>query len=83
MTDPVRERRARIATWVRIGLGAGYGLFLAAIVLFFLGLVIGYSDRIVSLIVSCLVAGSIVLAPAIVLNYAVRAAERDDVEKGL
>ena len=83
MTDPVRVRRARIATWVRLGLGAGYGLFLAAMVLFFLGLVIGYSDRIVSLIVSCLVAGSLVLAPSIVFNYAVRAAERDDVEKGL
>ncbi len=82
MTDPVRVRRARIAQWVRLGLSAGYGLFLAAIVLFFLGLVIGYSDRIVSLIVSCLVAGSIVLAPSIVFNYAVRAAERDDVEKG-
>ena len=35
------------------------------------------------LIVSCLVAGSLILAPAIVFNYAVRAAERDDVEKGL
>jgi len=83
VTDPVRVRRARIAQWVRLGLSAGYGLFLAAMVLFFLGLVIGYSDRIVSLIVSCLVAGSLVLAPSIVFNYAVRAAERDDVEKGL
>ena len=83
MTDPVRVRRARIAQWVRLGLSAGYGLFLAAMVLFFLGLVIGYSDRIVSIIVSCLVAGSLVLAPSIVFNYAVRAAERDDVEKGL
>ena len=83
MTDPVRERRARIAKWVRLGLSAGYGLFLAAIVLFFLGLVIGYTDRIVYLIVACMVAGSLILAPSIVFNYAVRAAERDDVEKGL
>jgi hypothetical protein len=83
VTDPVRERRARIARWVRLGLSAGYGLFLAAIVLFGLGLVIGYSDRITSLIVACLVAGSVVLAPAIVFNYAVRAAERDDAERGL
>jgi hypothetical protein len=83
VTDPVRERRARIAKWVRLGLSTGYGLFLAAIVLFFLGLVIGYTDRIVSLIVACMVAGSLILAPSIVFNYAVRAAERDDVEKGL
>lgn len=83
MTDPVRDRRARIAQWVRLGLSAGYGLFLGAMVLFFVGLVIGYTDRIVSLIVAGLVAGSLILAPSIVLNYAVRAAERDDVEKGL
>ncbi len=81
--DPVRERRARIARLVRIGLSAGYGLFLAAIVLFLVGLAIGYTNRITSLIVSCLVAGSIVLAPAIVFNYAVRAAEKDDVARGL
>ena len=81
--DPVRERRARIARLVRIGLSAGYGLFLAAIVLFLIGLAIGYTNRITSLIVSCLVAGSIVLAPAIVFNYAVRAAEKDDLARGL
>ena len=82
MTDPVRDRRARIARWVGIGLGAGYGLFLAAIVLFVFGLVFGFSDRLTSMIVGCLVSGSIVLAPSIILNYAVRAAERDDVEHG-
>ena len=82
-TDPVRVRRARIARWVRIGLGAGYGLFAAAVVLFLVGLVIGYTDRLTSMIVSALVVGSVVLAPSIVLNYAVRAAEKDDVARGL
>jgi hypothetical protein len=80
--DPVREKRARIAKWVRLGLSAGYGLFAGAIVLFLVGLVFGYTTRITSTIVSCLVAGSIVLAPSIVFNYAVRAAEKDDVEHG-
>jgi hypothetical protein len=82
-TDPVRERRARIAHWVRLGLSAGYGLFAGAVVLFFVGLIFGYSGRITSMIVGCLVAGSIVLAPSIVFNYAVRAAEKDDVARGL
>jgi hypothetical protein len=67
---------------VRIGLGAGYGLFALAVVLFLVGLVIGYTTRITSTIVTCLVVGSIVLAPAIVFNYAVRAAEKDDAEQG-
>ena len=82
-TDPVRERRARIARLVRIGLSAGYGLFLGAVVVFLVGLVIGYTTRITSTIVACLVAGSVVLAPSIVFNYAVRAAEKDDVARGL
>jgi hypothetical protein len=83
MSDPVRERRARIARLVRIGLGAGYGLFALAVVLFLVGLVAGYSDWITQTIVICLVVGSIVLAPAIIFNYAVRAAEKDDAERGL
>jgi hypothetical protein len=52
-------------------------------VLFVVGLVVGYTDGLVSVIVFSLVIGSLVLAPAIVFNYAVRAAEREDVEKGL
>lgn len=83
MTDPVRERRARIARIVSLGLRLGYGLFLLAMVLFVIGLVVGYTDGLVSVIVFSLVIGSMVLAPAIVFNYAVRAAERDDIEKGL
>jgi hypothetical protein len=83
MSDPVRERRARIAHLVRLGLSAGYGLFALAVVLYLVGLVAGYSDWITQTIVICLVVGSIVLAPAIVFNYAVRAAEKDDAEKGL
>lgn len=83
MTDPVRERRARIARIVSLGLRLGYGLFLLAMALFVVGLVVGFTDGLVSVIVFSLVIGSMVLAPSIVFNYAVRAAERDDVEKGL
>ena len=83
MTDPVRVKRARIARLVSLGLRVGYGLFGLAMVLFVLGLVVGYTDALVQLIVFSMVIGSIVLAPSIVFNYAVRAAERDDEERGL
>ena len=83
MTDPVRVKRARIAKLVSLGLTAGYGLFVLAMVLFVIGLVVGYTDPLVQVIVLSLVIGSIVLAPAIVFNYAVRAADRDDAERGL
>lgn len=83
MTDPVREKRARIAKVVSLGLRVGYGLFALAMALFVVGLVVGYTNGLVQMIVFSLVTGSIVLAPAIVFNYAVRAAERDDEERGL
>lgn len=83
MTDPVRARRARIAGWVSLGLRVGYGLFALAVVLFFVGLAVGYADGLVTAIVAAMVVGSIVLAPAIVFNYAVKAAEKDDRERGL
>ncbi len=83
MTDPVLAKRARIARLVGLGLAVGYGLFALAVVLFVAGLVFGYADWLTTAIVIALVVGSIVLAPSIVFNYAVRAADREDAERGL
>ena len=80
--DPVLERRRRIASLVSLGQRAGYGLFGVAIVLFVIGLVAGFGGAVGTGITVCIVVGSIVLAPAIVFGYAVRAAERDDREHG-
>lgn len=80
--DPVLERRLRIAKLVRTGQRVGYGLFGLAIVLFVVGLVVGYGGAITPGIVASIVVGSIVLAPAIVFGYAVKAAEREDREHG-
>lgn len=81
--DPVRARRARIAGWVSIGSRVGYGLFLLALVLFAVGLIGRFSDGIALAIGACLVVGSVVLLPSIIFGYAVRAAERDDRERGV
>jgi len=78
MADPVRERRARIARLVSLGKRVGYGLYAVAIVLFAVGLLGRYTTAITTTIVACLVVGSLVLAPAIVFGYGVRAAERED-----
>ena len=80
--DPVRDRRARIARLVALGQRTGYSLFGGAIVLFVVGFATGFDGIVGSTIVGCLVGGSLVLAPAIVFGYAVRAAERDDRERG-
>lgn len=80
--DPVLARRARIARLVAVGQRIGYGLFGLAIVLFVVGAVRGFTGRLVSVIVAAMVAGSLVLAPAIVFGYGVKAAVRDDREHG-
>ena len=50
---------------------------------FVIGFAVGFEGAFVAVIVACLIVGSIVLAPAIVLGYAVKAAEREDRERGL
>lgn len=81
--DPVLARRARIARLVEVGQRVGYGLFGVAIVVFAWGFVTGYSDVTTALIIGALLLGSVVLAPAIVFGYAVKAADREDREQGL
>lgn len=81
--DPVRARRARIARLVGYGKRVGYSLFGSATVLFGIGLATGFGGAVGPTIIGCLVIGSLVLAPAIVFGYAVKAAERDDRQRGL
>jgi hypothetical protein len=80
--DPVRQRRAQVARLVSIGQRVGYSLFGVAVVAFGVGFALGFTDAVVLIIEVCLLVGSIVLAPAIVFGYAVKAAERDDREHG-
>lgn len=80
-TDPVLAKRARIAAWVKVGKRVGYGLFAFAVVAFFVGLFgTGFSTGLVDAVVTAMLAGSVVLAPAIVFGYGVRAADRADRE---
>ena len=76
--DPTLARRARIARMTRLGQRLGYGLFGASVVVFGVGAAGAFTALVAGLVVACLVAGSVVLAPAIVFGYAVRAAERED-----
>lgn len=80
-TDPVLARRAHIARLVKLGKRIGYSLFAFAMVAFFVGL-FGevFSTPLVNAIVAALIIGSIVLMPAIVFGYGVRAADRADRE---
>lgn len=78
--DPVLAKRARVSQYAKVGQRIGYALFGVAVVLFFVGLATSYDDAVVNGIVACIVIGSLVLAPAIVFSYGVKAADRADRE---
>lgn len=81
--DPVRQRRARIARWTLLANRVGYLLFAVAMSCFVMAFAFGFNGPIVTVVTVSLIAGSALLAPSIVLGYAVKAAERDDRERGL
>ncbi|MEC8998835.1 MAG: hypothetical protein VYC56_00950 [Actinomycetota bacterium] len=76
--DPVLAKRRRMARLASLGQRLGYLAFLTSIVVFFVGLATEFTDTVATTLVALLIAGSAVLAPAIVLHYAVRAADDED-----
>ncbi len=81
--DPIRARRAIVARGTNIATRVGYLLYALAIVMFFIALATDFSSGKVTAITTSLIIGSLLLAPAIVLGYAVKAAEKDDIARGL
>ena len=80
--DPIAAKRARFDHLARQGRRAGYALFALSAVILVAGLVAGLNDLVTVLVIGCLVVGSLLLAPAIVVGYGVKAAERDDRRAG-
>ena len=73
-------RRARIGRAVSAGKGVGYACFGGALVLFFVGLLTRFSGPLSAVVVTLLIIGCLVLPPAIVFGYGLRAAEREERE---
>ena len=80
--DPVRAKRARIEKASKLGQRVGYLLYLVAVIAFFIGVATGYSTVLIVVIVAALGVGSAFLLPSIIFGYAVKAAEREDRERG-
>jgi hypothetical protein len=81
--DPIRRRRAQVARWTLLANRIGYLFLGLAVALFFIALVLGFSAAMAGLVIGSLVVAFVLLAPSIVLGYAVKAAEKDDRERGL
>ena len=80
--DPVLARRARIARAAAVGKRVGYLALAVAIVAFFVGVVAGFPAWTVSVTITGLRVACVVLPLPIVLGYGVRAAAREDRERG-
>ncbi len=61
----------------------GYLCFGIAIATFVIGFIVSFNSAVSAIVIGSMIVGSVLLAPAIVLGYAVKAAERDDRERGL
>ena len=79
--DPVLRQRARMARLASAGQRIGYALILTAIVGFVVGLIADFPAWTVTVVVASLIGATVTLAPAIVLGYAVKAADREDRER--
>ena len=83
MNDPVRARRQQIAKYTKLANRLGYLCWGVALVTFFIGFIGDFTDTISTIVIGGLIAGSFLLAPAIILGYAIKAAEREDRERGV
>ncbi len=83
MTDPVRVRRQRIAKYTKLANRLGYLCYGVALVTFIIGFVGSFNETVSTIVITSLIVGSVLLAPAIILGYAIKAAEREDRERGV
>jgi hypothetical protein len=81
--DLVRAKREKVAKYTLLANRIGYLFFAVAIATFVIGFAVSFNGAVSAIVIGSVIAGSILLAPAIVLGYAVKAAERDDRERGL
>jgi hypothetical protein len=82
VTDPVLERRARMARLAALGQRAGYAAIVVGVVAFAWALLADFPTGTTTVLAVSMAVATLTLAPAIVLGYAVKAAQREDDERG-
>lgn len=81
--DSVLARREKIARFAARGKRIGYFALVVAIIAFFIGVATSFPTWTVTVTIAGLAISSVVLPIPIVLGYGVRAAAREDRERGL
>lgn len=80
--DPILVRRARYARLANAGQRLGYLVLAIAVVAFIVGFATDFPEAAVVITVAGLIGACILLPPAIIAGYAVKAAEREDRDAG-
>ena len=86
MTSPndsnsLAMRRQQASLIANTGRKIGYSIFFLSLIIFAIGLTVEFNDLVAKTLTVLLIVGSIVLAPSILLHYAVRGAEREEKEQ--
>ena len=81
--DPILVKRLAISQWAKRASRLGYSFFGISMIAVIWGLIVDFTPNTSRVASTCLIAGCVVLAPAILVQYSVKAADRDDKERGL
>mgnify|MGYP001193562338 FL=1 len=74
-------RRQQASLIANTGRKIGYSIFFLSLIIFAIGLTVEFNNLVARTLTVLLIVGSIVLAPSILLHYAVRGAEREEKEQ--
>ncbi|MAT62739.1 MAG: hypothetical protein VYB02_07555 [Actinomycetota bacterium] len=80
-SESLAMRRERASLIANTGRRIGYSIFFLSLIIFVIGFTVEFNNLVAKTLTVLLIVGSIILAPSILLHYAVRGAEREEKEK--
>lgn len=76
--DPVLARRAQVARWSATAKRSGYLAIVVAMVVFVIGFATDFGPVITTIVLVALAVSAVLLIPALIFGYGVKAAEREE-----
>ncbi|NBO34026.1 MAG: hypothetical protein EBV02_06640 [Actinobacteria bacterium] len=81
--DPILVKRALISNWAKRATNLGYSLFGVSMIAVIWGVIVDFTPITSRVATISLIGGCVVLAPAILVQYSVKAAVRDERENSM
>tara|TARA_B100000427_G_scaffold173236_1_gene143983 strand:+ start:203 stop:463 length:261 start_codon:yes stop_codon:yes gene_type:complete len=80
-SESLAMRREQASLIANTGRRIGYSIFFLSLIIFVIGFTVEFNNLVAKTLTVLLIVGSVVLAPSILLHYAVRGAEREEKEQ--